>query len=244
MATFGSDDVAFLLIDGYSVLGVTTQITYGKEAVAEETHALGDAWVEHTYVGLRRASLTQNGFFDDAANGVNDALVSQMGTARVLCLGVEGNTLGEAFTGFAGAMQMSFERVASRGELHKANAAYQGSGAVEEGIILHIHQAETGATLNGTNVDNGASSANGASGYLQVSALALGGYTNAVLKIQHSVDNSVWVDLISFVVVTAAPNAQRLTVAGTVNRHLRATLAYTGAGAGQSITYMVGAVRT
>lgn len=243
MATFGSDDVAFWLIDGYSVLGMTTDGTVNKEAVLEETHGLGDAWVEHSHVGLRRASLTQNGYFDDAANSVNAALVSQMGTARVLCLGLEGNTLGEAFIGFAGAMQMTYERVASRGAIHKANATYQASGAVEEGLIHHIHQAESGATLNSASIDNGASSANGASGYLEVSALTLGGYDDALLKIQHSTDDAVWADLITFAVVTAAPAAERATVAGTVNRYTRATLAYDGAGSGQSITYMTGLAR-
>ena len=243
MSTFGSDDVAFWLIDGYSVLGVTTQGAIVKEAVAEESHGFGDAWGEHAYVGLRRVSLSQNGFYDDAANSVNAALVSLMGTARVLCVGLEGNTLGKAFTGFAGAMQMAYERVMSRAELHKANATYQGSGAVEEGKILHIHQAETGATLNSASDNNGGSSANGASGYLQVSALTLGGYTSAALKIQDSPNDSTWLDLITFAAVTAAPAAERLTVAGTVDQYTRATLAYNGAGADQTITYMVGVAR-
>ena len=83
---------------------------------------------------------------------------------------------------------------------------------------------------------------NGGSAYVECSALVLGGYTNVALKVQHSLDNSAWVDLATFTVITAAPAAQRVVVAsGTlVNRYLDATWAFTGAGSGMSVTFMTG----
>lgn len=210
--------------------------------MTEETTALGDSATEHTYTGIQKATLTQQGFYDDAAAGQNAAFAANIGTAPVLCFGIEGNTIGEKFIGYSGAMQVTWERIANRGQLHKANARYDGSGIVEEGLILQDHSAETGASGDTTasSVDNSASSASGGSGYVQVSALTLGGYTNAVIKVRHSADNVTYADLIAFTAVTAAQTAERKTVTGTVNRYLAASYAFTGAGSGQSVTYMAG----
>jgi hypothetical protein len=88
-----------------------------------------------------------------------------------------------------------------------------------------------------------ASTQNGGSGYLQVSQLALGGFTNFQAKVRHSVDNAAWVDLVTFTVVTAAPAAERVAVAGTVNRYLASSGAYGGAGAEQTVTAAIGFAR-
>lgn len=86
--------------------------------------------------------------------------------------------------------------------------------------------ASTGAGTGGSFVLS--STVNGLVGYQGVSAYA--GFTGVVGKIQHSVDNSVWVDLITFTNVTTGPLAERLTAAGTVNRYLRHVGTVTGAG--------------
>lgn len=71
-------------------------------------------------------------------------------------------------------------------------------------------------------------SVNGGSGYQQITALA--GITGYVGKIRHSADNVTYADLVTFTNVTSAPNAQRATVAGTVNRYLLYSGTVTGAG--------------
>ena len=250
MGKYGSDQVGFLLVDGYDLLGTTTEITDNAEAMFEDTSGLGDSWPEPEAVGLKMAAFTQKGFFDDAALGVNVALNEQQGLSRILCFGLQGNTVGKKFTGYSGAMQVDFERVVSRGALHKANATYKGNGIVEEGIILHRQAAETassGNTQGADSQDAGASSAVGASAYLQVPALTLGGYTSATVKVRHSADDVTYADLVTFDVVTAtqSTHAQRKTVASgtTINRHTAMSWAYTGSGSGQSITPVVGLVR-
>jgi hypothetical protein len=243
MATYGSDKVAFLLVDGYSILGVSTEFSESKDAVLEETTPLGVPWGTTAYAGLRRAELSQNGFFDDAANAVNDALVAKTGISRLVAYGIEGNVAGKAFTGFSGAMQSNYKRQASSGELHKASSAMTGNGIVDEGVILHPLAQETtttGNTEGASSVDNGVSSPNGGAAHLHVTQLTLGGFTNAAWKVRHSADDITYADLVSFTVATAAPFAERKTVAGTVNRHLASSWAFTGAGAGQSVTAMVG----
>lgn len=244
MAKYGSDKVAFLLIDGYSVLGVTTTLTDNVEAILVDTTVLGSSWAEQGSTGIRKGELTQEGFYDDATNSSNAALVSTVGTSRVLNYGVEGNTIGKALVGWNGALQVKYGRVASRGELHRANATYTTAGAVEQGVIL---QSVVTKVANGnsqaSSVDNAASSASGGAGYLQVTAISLGGYTALVSKIQHSADNVTFTDLLTFTNTSSAPSAERKTVAGTVNRYLAANWAWLGSGSNPSATFMFGFVR-
>jgi hypothetical protein len=246
MSVYGSGDVAFVLMGGYSIMGDTTDVEFGTELLTEETTTLGDTWTEHGGTGLRQATFTHNGFYNDAALASNAALVTLSGTPVVSAIGLAGNTIGRLFTGFAGLLQGGYTRQASRGALHKANGAFMVTGAVEEGKILRTHSTTTAASGNteATSVDNAASSANGGAGYLEVSALTLGGYTNVAFKVRHSADNITFADLVTFTAVTAAPNGQRIAVAGTVNRYLASSYAFTGAGTGQSVTAFVGFARS
>lgn len=93
--------------------------------------------------------------------------------------------------------------------------------------------AGTGGTL--VRVD----SAGGGVGYLAVSACS--GFSNFVGKIQHSTDDTTYVDLISFTDNVTAPFTERKTVAGTVNRYLCFDGNVTGSG---SITLCCGFART
>jgi len=243
MARKGSPDVGFALFDGRSILSTLTEVDIGREVVLEDNTVLGDADEAWAPVGLKRGTLSQRGFFDDAANSVHDHLVALV--QRTAAIALEGNTIGKKFIGWAGAITTKYRRIASKGTLHKAEADYTVTGPVEEGIILHAHTQETAAgnTEGASSVDNLASSANGGAGYAEVSQLTLGGYTNVALKIRHSADDITYADLIAFTVVTAAPTGERKTVAGTVNRHLASSWAYGGAGAGQSVTFVVGFAR-
>lgn len=244
MARYGSADVGFLLVGGMSVLGDVTELEDNREALLEEITALGDAWEAHEYIGVKRYMISQQGFYNDAANRSNALLVSP-GTSRVLSFAPEGDTLGKKMVG-SPMIQADYRRLISRGALHKANARYESEGNHDEGIILHTHKAETAAsgdTEGADSQDNLVSSADGGAGYLQVSALTLGGYTSVTIKIRHSADDMTYADLITFAAVTVAPTAERLTVTGTVNRHLAHSWLFNGAGAGQTITYMVGFAR-
>jgi hypothetical protein len=103
---------------------------------------------------------------------------------------------------------------------------------VDMGVVLHDHTAET-ADGNGTSVDRTASSAAGAGASLHVTAYS--GLTNAVIKVQHSTNDGTWADLITFATVTGVTSEFK-TVAGTVNRYVRATWDVTGTG---SATFLV-----
>jgi hypothetical protein len=229
MAKRGSNEVGLLLVDGYDLLGVTTTLTDNIEAVLEEVTVFGEDWAKQAYTGLKSAEISQEGFYDDASHSSNAALAGQSGVNRILCYGIEGNTIGQKFIAYSGALQTNYSRIASRGEIHRANANYQGSGSVEEGKILANHAIREAANdTTGTPVSRAAQTTGGGAAYLQVSALDLDGATNTIIKVLHSTDLLAWDDLVTFDAVTAAPAVQRKVVTGTVRKHLAVSWAYTG----------------
>lgn len=82
----------------------------------------------------------------------------------------------------------------------------------------------TGGGTASSTVDGDAASSNGGAAYFQVTALNGG---TAVLKIQHSTNDSTYSDL-ALGTVTAAGSALRVPVTGSVNRYTRATWTVTG----------------
>jgi len=80
-----------------------------------------------------------------------------------------------------------------------------------------------------------ANTVNGGAAYCEVSDYS--GFSQVVVKVRSSADDVTYADLITFTTVTAAPFAERQTVAGTVDRYLCVTGTVTGSG---SITPFVG----
>lgn len=232
---YSSKDVAFILVNGYDLRAYSGELSDDIEAMTDERTPLGVAWPQHAYVGVRKAELTQSGWFDDAANASNDALNGNEGTSRVLCYGIEGNTAGRRFIGFSGALQVNYKRILERNKIHRASAKYMGDGQVDQdGVILQPLAAAT-ATYHTelAPVDHGAATTAGGAGYVQV--VAFTGFTSVVVKVRHAA-LTTFADLVTFATVTGR-TAQRLTVAGTVERNLAVSVAVTGTG---SLTLMVG----
>src|SRR3990167_10096596 len=157
MTRKGSPDVGFALFDGRSILSTLTEVDSGREVVLEDNTTLGDSDEAWAPVGLKRGTLSQRGFFDDAANSVHEHLVALV--QRTAAIALEGNTIGKKFIGWAGAITTKYRRLASKGTLHKAEADYQVTGPGGEGGVLHAPTQETAAgnTEGASSVDNLAS---------------------------------------------------------------------------------------
>ena len=239
MAKYGPVS-AFILVGGKNLTGDTFGLVDRIETVAEETHALGDSWEEHIPVGLSRVVLeAPGGIYDDGDVGMIAAFRGQGATLQLVSYGVEGNTIGQDAVLLNGTYAMSFERIAARDGLTKADARHTITGEYLRGVILHEIAAETAAsgdTESAESVDNSASSADGATADLHVPALALGGYTDVTVKVRHSTDDISFSDLIVFTNVSTAGSAERKTVAGTINRYLAMSWLFNGAGSSQSVT--------
>ena len=246
MAKYGSDKAQLALINGYDILSSLTSWTDKREAKIEETHTLGDSWVEQTYTGVRSAEWTQEGFYDDGVNSAHEALSANLSTSKVLVFGVEGNTTGKEFVGFTGALQIDYERIVSRGELHKAKATYKGNGQVDQGKILHPLQGRTasGNTTAGA-IDFGTSNVSGGAGYFQLTSFSSGAGTTALLaKIMDSPDNLTFTSRMAFTAASAAPLAERKSTTVAWQRY--AAVKWSGAsgdGAPASCIFFVGLAR-
>ena len=240
MAKFSSSAFSVLMADGISLLAAKVKgVTYGDESITEQTDGLGDDHEEHTPVGMSRATFTQTGaLFDDATDGMHLAFRANTDPSRILSFAAFGNTIGATFTGALGALKTKYEVLVNVGALTKANAAYQIDGAIEDGVILQTHVQQTIDWTNAA-VDNGAASSAGGSAFLQVSQLA--GITGFVGYVEDSADGSSgWAVIGTFSNITAAPAAQRITIAGTIRRWTRFRGDATGTG---TITPFVGLTR-
>ncbi|MFC9088993.1 hypothetical protein [Nocardiopsis dassonvillei] len=106
---------------------------------------------------------------------------------------------------------------------------------VDRARLHHGHTAET-ATGEAASVDHTADlSPTTSGGVASLHVTAASGTTPTLdVKLQHSVDDAVWVDLASFTQATAA-TSERITVAGTVERYTRAS--WTIAGTSPEFTF-------
>ncbi len=242
MVKRGSDQVGFLLVDGYNILSDVTSLEDNVEAMLQENHGFGDDWTKQIYTGVKNASISQEGFFDTDVGASHQALSGSEGVARVLCYGIEGNTPGRKFIAYNGAMQVNYNRLAVRNELTRANANYQGSGQVDEGIILHPYQLRGApGTTTATPVDLGAPRTSGII-YIQVSDLELDGFLKADFNLLHSDDGEEWTGFLDFShSVTTAPVAVRKSFTGELKRYVAVSWGYavTG-GENPSVKFFLG----
>ena len=185
--------------------------------------------------GQKSGTASLSGLFDGDDNlqdeQVQGAFASGNLTNALIAVG--GLTIG--VPGYAGRIwQAQYEPGAAFDGLVTFGASLQVDGGWERAVSLHALAAETG-TGNYASVDNGASSANGGAGYIFVTAQS---GTAGVVKIQHSTDNSTWVDLITFSSLSGT-SSTRTAVTGTVNRYVRGALTT----ASTSITFQVSFAR-
>lgn len=121
-------------------------------------------------------------------------------------------------------------------DLIKITATLQGNGGFGLNAALLSPLATVSTTTNGSSVDNGVATTAGYRANLHVTSVT---GTGGTIKVQHSSDNTVWVDLTTFAAVTAATSETR-NATGTVNRYARAVATIN---ASSSVTFVVGIAR-
>lgn len=211
---FGSDKCSFFLIGGLDVVGTLTQFEDRREARTERSDGLGKGWEENAFVGVREGEITQEGFYDDAVGSIHDALSSGPGATAILSYCLEGTATGANFVGWAGGLQVNYDRQAARDALTKARASYRGNGVLEQGKVVFTYK-NVGTTARPNALDNGVSSTGGA-GYFQYNASA--GEVNP--RLVHSSDNLSYADLFVFDKVASGHGAQRMTTTGVIERYV------------------------
>lgn len=222
---------------------VSGDLTTITPDVMAETHDVtvfsGDGW-RASDPGLKGYTAELEGFYDEAVGGVGrqleDLLGADGGILSVYFGAADG--VGDRGSLYPDAILTKRGQPMTVSDIVKLTGTLQGKGRVGlDGRLLHPKGTET-ATNNGTSLDNTLSSVNGGRATLHVTAAVNDGGT---VKIQHSPDNAVWADLVTFTAATAA-DVQTVEVSGTVDRYLRQTFTR-GAAVGSTLTYVVGFAR-
>jgi hypothetical protein len=219
-----------VLVNQFAASGYITGYSCQHTRKNGETTVLTDSG-ERSIPGLLSGKLTVKGLFDSTAGSLHavvDAAITA-GTDNPLTFTVapDATTLGQpCFITVCDPEDYSVSSSVKEATSIQVDAAAE--QGVDWGVILHDHVAVT-TDANGTGVDNAAATTNG--GTAVIHSTAFSGLTNDVVKIQHSTDNSVWADLVTFTTVTAVGyELVRVAAGTTVNRYLRATWDVTGTG--------------
>jgi len=220
-----------ILLGDFSLSAYLASLSVPHRIAMHNVTTYADNGVKRFIPGISESSVALAGFHDaaaapDAAAWTDSTAltVAPIGLSRGATVITLDALRGQYTTGSLVASAVSFD------------LAGVTDGYTDWAVSLHDLKAET-ADADETSVDGSASSSGGGVGTLHVTAYS--GFSSAVLKVQHSTDNSIWGDLITFTTVTTT-TSQRSSVTGTVNRYLRASLDVTGTG---SVTYQMSFAR-
>jgi hypothetical protein len=239
-----------VLVGAYNLSAYFQSAQVANSVMTAETTTYGAAGGAKTYVtGLNDSTVSLSGLFDGAAGAVDSVLQAAIGTdtdINYLIAQDGGMVVGRpCLIGQSILTKYSVDSPVA--DVVKTSADLQSDAGNDRGIILADLTAIS-ATANGTSVDNGAATSNGGYAFLFVPTNTRNG--TVTVKVQHSSDNSTWVDLTftnsasSFTAVSSsATTSERLTVAlgSNVNRYLRAQ--YTVAGSSGSTSIAVAFTR-
>lgn len=230
-----------LLVDDADLSSVHNDLSFPITVETAETTTFGKT--DKTYIaGLGDGTISASGLFDAVASDAILVAKLKSASARLVtaCLGPL--VLGTRCR-IGAVVKTSYEVSASVGDAVAFSSEYQVTDGGDGGSIhAAARNLPNTSTVNETGQDNGASSANGGVAAIHVTANDRNGTT--VVKVQHSVDNVSYVDLVTFATLLASTKSyERVVVAPgtTVNRYTRAT--GTAGGTTGSVTYSVAFAR-
>lgn len=230
-----------VLVNTFDLSSYFNDVSFSNSVEVAETTTFGVSGGSKTYVvGLNDGTVSVNGYFDGAANAVDEVLAGVLGSATDVNFFVAndgGMTVGARCV-LGQAIDTKYDVKTPVGGVVSVSTEFQCDAGADQGVVL-AGLASVSTTATGTAVDNASLTSNGGVAMLHVTANTRNG-TN-IVKVQHSADNSTWADLVTFATVSSTTTtSERVSVASgtTVNRYLRA--AYTVAGSSGSATITVG----
>ena len=233
---------AIVLQNEFNLSSYFNEVSASRSVETAETTNFNSGGAKSYITGLQDGTLSLSGMFDGAVGAVDEEMASVIGVNanNVITVSVTGSLAIGTRLITTGGKLTSYEVTAPVGDVVSANAEFQADGGVSSAISLCTLSAATATTLS-TSHDGTVSSANGGFANLHVTANTMN--VNCTFKVQHSADNSTWVDLVTFsTVATTVVTAERVSVATgtTVNRYLRASLTTAATG---SVTYHINFAR-
>jgi RNase P/RNase MRP subunit POP5 len=228
-----------LFLDQFDLSPYFNEISSAQKSDTAETTAFG-ATAKSFVVGFPDGSISLKGMWDGAVGAVDAYLSDAVGnsTDGVCSYGVGGPTFGARMRLLL-SIGTEYETTVPVADVVSITGTISADGTIEPGQWLVVNSSLSTATT-GAAIDNLGGTGNGAVAHLHVTANNRNG--TAVVKVQHSTDNTTFVDLMTFTTIpTATTTSQRLAVTGAVNRYLRAVT--TPAGSTGALTVSVGIAR-
>jgi hypothetical protein len=211
-----------VLIDAFDASGYLHDANPSQDRAVPECSTFGVG--ARSYVkGLQGGKFSTSGFFDIAAGGnqsVFDGFFAGSPNQVITC-GPTGIAVGAIVRMLSG-VQGTHASTIPVDNVVGTSAEWTADGGITAGRSLKV-LASISATVNGASVDNAALTSNGGVAHLHVTVNTRD--ATVVVKVQHSDDDAIWVDLVTFATVgIGATTKERVVVAAgtTVNRYLRA----------------------
>ncbi len=228
--TFGTN--ARVWLDGKQAACSLNDITMEAELDEAEVTTLCST-IKDYIPGLAEVTIEMEGLFDtntvSPATTLDAWLDARFGTVFPMTFAPEGGgDIGDPaylMNGFLQdySIESTVDEAASTEMTFRCQSSLARGYVIHSDLVARIATGNGGDTPPGTgNLDNTTATTNGGIAVLQVSAVS-GTTPTLVVKIQHSVNGTVWTDLATFSSQNAI-NGEYLTVAAgtTVNRYLRA----------------------
>jgi len=247
MPTFRHGKNTVVLFDKYDLTTYFNSATLSAMAETVDTTTFGST--SKTYaVGQKDGTVSFEGLWSGVLDTsgsdkvLHDAIAST--TKKVITVGQEGVAIGRRAT-LINTDETSYEIKSAIADMVTISAEAQASGTqggLDGGVLLAANQVLTSTATNAS-VDNAVISTNGGVAHLHVTTNTRNGAIT--VKVQHSANNSTWVDLTSFTATTSSTvTAERVEIAAgtTINRYVRANVS-AFAGSSGSATITVGFAR-
>lgn len=210
-----------LYLQGYDLSGDVGSIgTLQSSVNALDVTAIQSGAMERIH-GLRDGAITFNVFFNDATDQEHDAL-SGLPTTDVLAAVLKGTTRGDVVWCLS-AKQVNYDWTRNAdGSLQGTVQLLGAVGAPMESAELLVAKTTHASATDESSLDGGAQSSSGAVGFLQHFEADSG---TVEYDIEDSANDSTFANLLAFddVATPYAQIAQRVEVAGTVERYVRAS---------------------
>jgi len=179
--------------------------------------------------GQKTGTLAMEGIFDGGSGAIDEILEPIVGGKSIWCIFYNGDASGKEGKGFEG-LNTAYAIKSNIDDTTRISATAQ-SNVCQERIISLMTLEQKTTSGSTTSVDN-ATATVGGSAYIHVTNV-----TGTVeVKLEHSINNTDWDDLVSFVDVDTSNTAQRVEIVGAIRRYARVT--YT-IGGGENITMQV-----
>ena len=189
--------------------------------------------------GLADATVSMSGFFEGDADATEDLLDIVAETADAILVSYGRAIVAGQDVKFGNVLRSSFEVSSPVGDAVSISGAAQADGGLSTGIVLAAKQAVATTPTNGTSRDNSAATSNGGRAVLLVTGNTRDGTTT--VKVQHSTDDSAWVDMSTFTVVpTLVVTSEIINLPSTINRYTRVMVTLAGSTGSAIITVALG----